>query len=1357
MRATSGGQRQGFYLRTALLALAGICLVGAGPASAFRAEPQADPGLQRRAPAPPLSVQAPSPAQALLAEQARESGIKVRWNDSLGTPRSVRGMNLGAPSPHFKARLAAAAGPSPERKAIAVLDNLAGLYALADAEAELAPKTTLADALGFQHVKLTQVYRGLRVVGGELIVHFNARGEAYEVNGQYIAAIELDAHPALQAGEAAAAAQRDLGAAGNPAGAIIQGPELVVYAFNSQPRLAYEMTIQAAPRDQVPGRWRYWVDAHNGEIIQRFNDIKSIAFPSAGLVTNVSGSLLTGEGGGATNIAGWYNTVNTSFYLYSPTCHWIISNAAASGYTDSLSYAYRGTTNWGISDRAEMSAANNFHKIQQYFSNFHGRGSFDDAGALATARIHYGVHYANAYWDGQDFTFGDGDGSQFNELTVLDVAGHEFTHAVTEYSADLYYGYVDSGALNESFSDIFGTCVEYHSQPDSSALYPSSTNGCFDWLVGEDAVRLPYRALRDLRNPSGILLAEGRHPTRFHGTYWDSSGEMHYNSTVHSFMFYLLCEGGSGDNDGLPYNVTGISLTNAEQIAYRTLTVYLTPYARYADAQDAWQSAANDLNPNWVANVVQAWAAVGFSDRESGELGIAVNATNCTWYTGGNTNWFAESTTTHDGELAAQSGAITDDQMTKMYTTVTGPATVSFWWKVSCESNYDFLAFTINGIQQTKITGEVDWQFQSHTLSNGAYILKWDYAKDELYSVGEDAGWLDEVSIRIALVIAASSGTHADRIAVSWNPQSDATAYELWRAQGSADTNLAVNLTGTGTTATNYDDTAAVPGVLYYYWAKAQTPSGTTDFHYVASGWRSWQFIPAGVSASAGAYTNKIHLSWTAAPGAVSYRIYRNTTAADSGALAIGSTADTTHDDTGATAGIVYYYWVKGVDASGAESGFSQPASGWVMPMPEPPDPDSTNTPALRATDFQMTPAMIQIGSYPAYLAVRMVNTVPAATSAWVTLTAYLSASGVFGGADNFCMGSLQRYVSLAAEQSSVLLLNSAERARLRAPNSLALGYYTMFLQATTTRPQSTNNIVTLAGAVQIIASHLADRDDFDGDGKSDLVIYNASTGVWTIRSSATGQITSFVCGGPGYAPVSGDFDGDNKSDLAAYQPSTGAWLFKLSASLYRSVQLDDFGSSGYVAAAGDFDGDGKSDPAIYHPGTGVWIAKLSGSAYAEGSAILGDGGCLPVCGDYDGDGKFDPAVYDAASGEWQALLSGNNYALAAASLGPAGAGCVPVAGDFDGDLKSDPGIYQEEIGYWAVMLSASGHATATAKFGETGCLQTSGDFDGDGKTDLTVYQSGYGNWYFRLSKSGYPLSSLHFGGLDFTPVAAWR
>jgi subtilisin family serine protease len=127
-------------------------------------------------------------------------------------------------------------------------------------------------------------------------------------------------------------------------------------------------------------------------------------------------------------------------------------------------------------------------------------------------------------------------------------------------------------------------------------------------------------------------------------------------------------------------------------------------------------------------------------------LGEALDAPALVWSTGGDESWLGQNCVAHDGADAARSGPIEANGQSWMETTVTGPGTLMFWWKVSSESGYDYLHFSVNGVEQTTISGEVDWQQQHSWLNVGTNTLRWTYSKDYSVSAGQDAGWVDQVS-----------------------------------------------------------------------------------------------------------------------------------------------------------------------------------------------------------------------------------------------------------------------------------------------------------------------------------------------------------------------------------------------------------------------------------------------------------------------------------------------------------------------------------------------------------------------------------------------------------------------------------
>jgi len=138
-------------------------------------------------------------------------------------------------------------------------------------------------------------------------------------------------------------------------------------------------------------------------------------------------------------------------------------------------------------------------------------------------------------------------------------------------------------------------------------------------------------------------------------------------------------------------------------------------------------------------------ATFTLSGSSENTLANAVDNTNLTWTSGGNAVWARQTTTTHDGSDAAKSGTVGNNQQSWMETSVTGPGTLSFWWMVSSQANADYLRFSIDGTQQTQISGSVSWQQKTYNIAAGTHTLRWTYIKNWYGSSGSDAAWVDQV------------------------------------------------------------------------------------------------------------------------------------------------------------------------------------------------------------------------------------------------------------------------------------------------------------------------------------------------------------------------------------------------------------------------------------------------------------------------------------------------------------------------------------------------------------------------------------------------------------------------------------
>lgn len=454
-------------------------------------------------------------------------------------------------------------------------------------------KRTIVDRSGNRHVRTVQTYKGVPVAGAEVVIHINDQNQAYRITGTYLPDLVLSVEPSISESDALEVGLRDF--QDNRDVVISQDAELVIFGK----RLAYHFILSHLTPE--PGRWIYYVDAHSGQILWRYNDIQSATPGDSGNYQNLSGNRLAGEGGTQVVVPGWYDATTNFYFLYNASNNWGVYD------DDAADWEQQSSSDWSANDPAAVSAAYNLELTQSYVTSVLGRDGFDDQSALAKATVHFGSDFVNAYWNGSEFLFGDGDGSTANELAVLDVVAHEYGHALTEYTSNLIYQ-DESGALNEGYSDILGALVEFWAQPDGTADYPLSTPGTSDWLIGEDSW-LSREALRNLQDPVAYDF-----PAYYQGTNWyfgdSDNGGVHNNSSVLCHALYLLAEGGSGSIDGYPYNLSGIGITDAGQIALRANLYYQLSTDGYPEARQAWMDAADDLGLS--SNAVEAvFDAVG--------------------------------------------------------------------------------------------------------------------------------------------------------------------------------------------------------------------------------------------------------------------------------------------------------------------------------------------------------------------------------------------------------------------------------------------------------------------------------------------------------------------------------------------------------------------------------------------------------------------------------------------------------------------------------------------------------------------------------------------------------------------------
>ncbi|MRR57524.1 MAG: copper oxidase, partial [Deltaproteobacteria bacterium] len=245
---------------------------------------------------------------------------------------------------------------------------------------------------------------------------------------------------------------------------------------------------------------------------------------------------------------------------------------------------------------------------------------------------------------------------------------------------------------------------------------------------------------------------------------------------------------------------------------------------------------------------------------------------------------------------------------------------------------------------------------------------------------------------------------------------------------------------------------------------------------------------------------------------------------------------------------------------------------------------------------------------------------------------------------------------------------------------------------------------------------------DFDGDGRTDIAVFQPGTGNWEIRPSYNQTPYSLNYGTSGDLLVPGDYDGDGRSDLAVFRPSVGIWYIRNSATATQTIV--PYGTIGDIPVPGDYDSDGKTDIAIWRPVDGFWhiINSATGTHSSLQWGTIGD---VPVPGDYNSDGKTDNAVFRPSDGTWYILNSGGTPTIIAYGT----IGDIPVPGDYDSDGKTDIAIWRPVDGFWHIINSATG-THSSVQWGTTGDVPVPGDYDNIGKTEKAVWRPSEGNWY---------------------------
>ena len=493
-----------------------------------------------------LSSPLPPPDLAQALQTATGGGVRISYHAETGKVRFI-----GTDQAHPIAQPAQLAGDvSPEIAARSFLATYGTLFGLTDPAQELSVMRARTLDAGGSMVRFQQVYRGISVLGGELIVNMDAARNVLSASGEVLPDIGVSTAPALDAEAAQQVALQKVAKDNDlEAGALTATqPELWIYnpvlLGGPGPKvtsLVWRMDVQA--KELLPIRELVLVDAQLGFVVLHFNQID----------TALSRTVYDNQ-----------NSVSEDLALFPAVCTEGGGCTGPGTTDDDFAFDFGGDT-------------------YNFYSTNHSRDSLDGLGMALISTVRYcpvgGLcPYPNAFWNGAQMVYGQ------DYASGDDVVGHEMTHGVTDHESRLFY-YMQSGAINESFSDIWGEFI------DQTNAYNGPGGGVL-WLMGED---LPIGAIRSMSNPPAYGDPDRMGSSNYHcgpddfGS--DDMGGVHTNSGVGNKAAYLMAAGGSFQG----YDVAALGIVKTAKIFYKVQTDLFTSASDYQDLYDGLQQACTTL------------------------------------------------------------------------------------------------------------------------------------------------------------------------------------------------------------------------------------------------------------------------------------------------------------------------------------------------------------------------------------------------------------------------------------------------------------------------------------------------------------------------------------------------------------------------------------------------------------------------------------------------------------------------------------------------------------------------------------------------------------------------------------------
>ncbi|NBB80401.1 MAG: hypothetical protein GVY36_13335 [Verrucomicrobia bacterium] len=420
-------------------------------------------------------------------------------------------------------------------------------------------------------VRFRQKYDGLEVYPSGLTVELDEQGHVRLVTGAYSPTpAELEIDPTLTVDDALSLAREHVteGESGE-----LETRELLIYAYERKPTLAYKIELRTA----IDVRAQVFVDAHSGEIISEVNALGMAASAASGIDNRgVNRAFSAWQDGNQ------FLLVDTSLPMFDSSssvpqleqtrgASFVFTARDAESIENGVFHTISNSlTAW---DPDAVAGAHAARESYRFFREVLQRDSLDGQGVNLVTIVD--VAFNNAFWDPNNkITVYGTSGTGASYAQSIDVVGHELTHGVITFSANLIYQ-DQPGALNEGYADIGGSSIEFFSDPVSA-----------NWLMGNpDDVGKPFRNMKD---PNSIPITDGvPHPARMSQFIVtdQNNGGVHMNSTIPSHAFFLVAE-------GLP---NAIGLRDAQLIFFDALFTKLQPSSKFVDLRLACVASARQL------------------------------------------------------------------------------------------------------------------------------------------------------------------------------------------------------------------------------------------------------------------------------------------------------------------------------------------------------------------------------------------------------------------------------------------------------------------------------------------------------------------------------------------------------------------------------------------------------------------------------------------------------------------------------------------------------------------------------------------------------------------------------------------